>query len=109
MSNYRVISLFNSPDFKQAVVLDGNNYILRIQWNTRTEFWSMSIYDSNETLLRANIKLVQWYPLRAQYNNPDLPAGEFMLIDSSNEANLEIGRNDFGTGRNVELWYAGEG
>lgn len=103
----RIIPLFDSPDFKQGVILDGKNYVLRIQWNTRGEFWSMSIYDGNETLLRAGIKLVQWYPLREQYNNPELPPGEFVLVDTSKEASLEIGRHDFGSGRNVELWYTG--
>ncbi len=104
----RIIPLFDTPAFRQAVILDGRNYILRISWNTRGEFWSMSIYDGNETLLRAGIKLVQWYPLRAQYNDPALPPGEFLLIDTSKEANQEIGRHDFGTGRNVELWYIGQ-
>ncbi len=48
----RIIPLFDTPAFRQAVILDGRNYILRISWNTRGEFWSMSIYDGNETLLR---------------------------------------------------------
>jgi len=103
-----IVPLFDSPDFKQAVVLDGVNYVLRIQWNTAGGFWSMSVYDANETLIRAGIKLVQWYPLRLQYNDPRLPPGEFVLVDTSTEANLPIGRNDFGTGRNVELWYIEE-
>jgi hypothetical protein len=103
----RIIPLFDSPDFKQAVILDGVNYVLRIQWNTRCSFWTMSIFDGNETIVRAGIKLVPMYPLRAQYNDPRLPPGEFVLVDTSQSANQEIGRHDFGTGRNVELWYVG--
>ena len=107
MSNKRIIPLFNSPDFKQSIVLDGTAYVIRIQWNTVGEFWTMSIYDGNETLIRAGIKLVQWFPLLKQYNDAGLPPGDFVVVDTSKEANLEIGRNDFESGRKVQLWYVG--
>ena len=106
MATQRLISLYDSARFKQSVVLDGVSYILVVSWNTRGEFWTLDIYDSDENLLRANLKLVLWYPLKAQYNDVLLPPGEFVLMDASTSTyNQDPGRHDFGTGRNLELWY----
>jgi hypothetical protein len=66
----------------------------------------MNIYDTNDNLLRGNIQLVLWYPLKAQYNDVSLPPGEFVLMDSSTSTySQNPGRHDFGVGRKLELWY----
>lgn len=106
MSTQRIISLFDSARFKQTVAIDGVNYVLEIFWNTRGEFWTMNIRDVNENLLQANIRLVLFYPLTAQYNNASIPQGKFVLTDTgASTYSTDPGRHDFGVGRNLELWY----
>jgi hypothetical protein len=101
-----IIPLFDNANFSESVTLDDVNYGFSFQYNTRGDFWSMSIFDGNGNLILANIKLVVWFPLTLRYNNPALPTGTFILCDpSASTQNIEPGRHDFTSGRKLELLY----
>jgi hypothetical protein len=101
-----IIPLFENANFSEAVTLDNVNYILSFKWNTRGEFWTMDIYDGNGEIIAYGFKLVIWYPLTVQHNNVNLPAGTFVLVDPSAATQYdETGRNDFVSGRKLELLY----
>jgi hypothetical protein len=100
------IPLFENGNFSETVSLDGNNYGISLSWNARCGAWFLSIADGNGMMLRTGIRLNIAYPVKLQYNDVGLPAGDFLLIDK-NEATWkqEPGRNDFVAGRKLELWY----
>jgi hypothetical protein len=106
MSDPVVIPLFSDARFSQTVALDGSNYGLALAWNNRGQFWSLSISDGNGNLLKSGIRLNIAYPVKRQYNDAGLPSGDFFLMDPSDTTwTQETGRNDFASGRKLELWY----
>jgi hypothetical protein len=106
MANRVAIPMFDSSSFKISVTLDLKEYRLSFAWNSRGQYWSMSIADANGVMLRAGIRLVVSYPLNIQHTDPRLPQGLFMIIDSNEKtAMIEPGRNDFVAGRKLELIY----
>ena len=103
------IPLFDNGSFSETVSLDGNNYGISLSWNARAGAWFMSIADGNGNMLRTGIRLNVAYPVKLQYNDVGLPAGDFLLLDQKEETGLqEAGRHDFTSGRKLELWYLNE-
>lgn len=71
-----------SSTFTQRIELEGILYILKIQWNARSEAFMLSIYDKDNTLIIAGLKLVPDYLLNYQFSYIDaLPPGAFILYD----------------------------
>lgn len=100
------IPLFDNGSFSETVSLDGNNYGISLSWNARAGAWFMSIADGNGAMLRTGIRLNISYPLKMQYNDAALPQGDFLLVDKNEETwKQEAGRDDFVSGRKLELWY----
>lgn len=97
----------DSPSFTQSITLNGVEYILRFDWNTRGAFWSMSIYDNTETLILAGIRMVIGWPLLDSHTAiTNIPDGQFVVYDSNPLTHLqEPGRYDFVSGRNLELLF----
>lgn len=100
---FKIIPWRDSADFKQSVRLDDRIFILRARWNTQYEFWSLDIYDANESALLLGQKLVFNTDLLERYTNPLLPQGRLFLIDSGSESRRieRIGRNDIGVNANL--------
>ena len=63
------------------VVLSNNPYTLRILWNERFGYWSLSIYERDGAVIVENIKMVKDYPLVGQYKDTRLPVGDLYFID----------------------------
>ena len=109
MSTVAKIRMFDSSNFTERIVLDNNVFVLGFKWNTRSLYWSMDIYDSNNVLLLAGTKLTICYPVKAQHVSASLPSGDFVLIDpNENTQTQEPGRHDFTTGRKLELCYVSD-
>ena len=93
------------PSFTQEVVLDNIPFRLTFNWNTRGEYWTMSIEDRDEVKLASGIKLVMNFGLIRRYPGRGLPPGELIAIDPSQQLE-KAGRNDFLD--KVKLLYVSE-
>ena len=75
-----------SARWSEEVELDDTTYILYFYWNARDSAWYMDIYNSDDDLILAGIKLVLGYALLHQYAYlAGLPDGEFMVCDTNTD------------------------
>ena len=80
MTNIYVdLLLDDSPIYEYSVALEGNSYIIEMQYNERSQLYYMSIYDSDRIPLALSVGLVPGYPMMADYALPNL-TGFFLLI-----------------------------
>lgn len=84
------------PFQKQNVNLDGVEFNLALAYNQREERWYLSIYDDENVLLIAGLKLqANWGLLFRHRYNTKLPAGELMAVDTTPDGSpptlLELG------------------
>lgn len=79
LSSIAVLS--NTTDQLIDVVLSDNPYTLRILWNERFGYWSLSIFERDGPVIVENIKMVKDYPLIGQFKDTRLPVGELYLLD----------------------------
>ena len=82
------------PAFTQEIILDNVPYRFSFNWNTRGEFFTMSIADRDEVKLLSGIKLVMDFELIRRYPGRGQPPGELYVIDPSGQLE-RVGRNDF--------------
>jgi len=76
--------LANTTDQLIDVVLSGNPYTLRILWNERHGYYSLSVFERDGPAILENVKMVKDYPLIGRFKNPLLPPGELFFIDPKN-------------------------
>lgn len=62
------------------VELDGNPYSLRILWNERFGYFSLSILTADDEPILTNIKMVKNYPLIGRFKDPRLPFGDLYFV-----------------------------
>jgi len=89
-----VIPFAEFPAFTQEIILDNIPFRFTFNWNTRGEYWSMSIADRDLTPLISGLKVVIDFLLLSKFSGRNLPPGEIFAIDPSNQI-IRIGRNDF--------------
>lgn len=78
-----------------SVELDGNPYILRVLWNERFAYFTLSIMEANESPLLTNVKMVKNYPLIGRFKNELLPFGDLYFIQEKGSA-ARPGYSDLG-------------
>ena len=95
---------FTPPDQNDSltrIVLDGAEYLFRFSYNYVGNYWSMGIYQNEDTPIVANIKIVPQFPinwhLRQFVNLPNGVLGVVTKLD-------RIGRDDFVNG-NAQFVY----
>lgn len=89
-------------DQSVTVELDSNPYEIRVLWNERFEYFSLSVTSVTGEPILKNIKMVKNYPLTTRYKNTLLPFGSFYFVQEkgkSDKASFE----DLGT--NYGLYY----
>lgn len=84
-----------SASFEQIMNLDGENYLLRIFWNTRDESWYMDIFSPDKLPILCGLKLVVNYDFTGTYVQDNIPPGMFLLYDDTN-IGKECGRYELG-------------
>lgn len=89
-----IIPFEDLPSFTEEITLSGVTYILDFNWNSRGNFWSLSVYDRDQIPIVTGIRLIAYYELIKQYVDKGLPSGEMYVIDPS-ENMLEVEQNDF--------------
>ena len=81
--------------FRLTVDLDEIEFTFDFQFNDREGFWYFDVYDFEDTLLKAGIKIVVQIPMLLIYKEANLPPGDIMAIDLTN-ADKEAGLLDLG-------------
>lgn len=69
-----------------SVELDGNPYILRVLWNERFGYFSLSVNAADDTPILTNIKMVKNYPLIGRFKSDLLPAGGIYFVQEKGNA-----------------------
>ncbi len=97
-----IIPVFEYPAYSESVVLEGEPFRLSFIWNTRGEYWSMTISDKHGDVLLDGLKIVLGFELIEEYADGRLPPGALLAVDTT--GTLErIGRDDLGA--KVKLFY----
>jgi hypothetical protein len=94
-----------TPDeaaFKVRIALEGRDYVLSFDFNTRMNRWILGVYDAEENPIVVGIALNIDSSILRLYVDNSLPPGEMILFDTS-EKHIEGGRNDLG--KRCEILY----
>ena len=92
------------PSQTFPITLDGINYNLKLVWNSRGEFWTISISDANQNTIVSGIKMTLNYGVLQDYRAYSVPPGDLMFLDTSgDETKIEF--EDFGNNRPLNLVY----
>lgn len=87
-----------------TVVLDGTQFRLEYQWNSREEHWTLNLRDIDDNLLCAGLKLVPWLGLLRNHPQAVLPLGDLLLVDEEQSFGMSNSRpstTNFGTKYNL--------
>ena len=76
-------------DFRQQVALAGQAYILRTRWNSSFSYWTLDIFDIDNTPLIYGLKLTLGSELLLRYNNDVLPDGALLPVFSGTLERIE--------------------
>lgn len=88
MANIYVdLILDDAPLYEYSVALEGNSYIIEIQYNERSSLYYLYLYDSDRNPIVLGAGLVPNYPITIDYALPNL-SGFFLLIQKG-ELNSE--------------------
>lgn len=79
-----------------------NPYILRILWNERFGYFSLSIATADDAPIITNIKMVTDYPLIGRFKSDLSPIGDLYFVQEKGDA-LRPGYSDLGV--NFGLYY----
>jgi hypothetical protein len=70
------------PLYTQRTTLDGVEYVLRFDWNARTETWFLQLFDANYTALTGMIRVVIGLDLlRLHLTTEGVPPGQLIAAD----------------------------
>ncbi len=76
----QIIPFKNFASFDMELTLDSVPYIIKFNWNSRYEFWTISFYDREENVLVTGIKIVINYELISQLVDKGLPPGQLYAV-----------------------------
>ena len=92
------------PLYTQRVRLEGKDYVFKLDWSNREERFYLSIFDADNVLIKAGLKIVSNWFILEHHRTAALPPGElfaFDLTDLESPPPPELA--DFGT--RVRLFY----
>ena len=99
---YKIQLTPDTPDQVFSVALGANPYRVRVTWNERFGYWSLSIMEADETPIVMGLKMVENSLLLARVEDDRLPLGDLILARESGEP----GRPSFNDlGVSVGLYY----
>ena len=90
MTPYKIPLLSQTTDQFLNIELDLNPYILRVLWNERGQFFTLSIYTAEEVPILIGIKMVKNYSLIKRFKNTLLPPGDFYFIQENGKADRPL-------------------
>ena len=90
-----IIPFKDNPSFREEISISGIPYIFEFNWNSRGEYWTISVYNRDELPLLLGVKLVIFYELVSRFVDRGLPrGGEMYIIDPSGTWD-KIAQDDF--------------
>lgn len=92
---YRIPVTPDESSFKIRIGLDGRDYVLSFDFNTRMNRWIIGYYDAEENPIVVGVAMSIDSSILRLYVQEELPPGEMILFDTS-EKHIECGRNDLG-------------
>ena len=69
-----------TADQTLEIEIGGNPYIMRVMWNERFGYFSLSISTADDEPILTNIKMVKNYSLIGRFKNTLLPVGDFIFL-----------------------------
>lgn len=102
MAYLKIPTRSDLPAYEFSLQLEGVTYFFSFEWNERGQYWSMDILDQDQNHLVAGVRMSVNINLLGRFKDTRLPAGIFILLDSSGK-NLDPAVDNFGTV--VELFY----
>lgn len=78
--------LAETSDQLVYVELDGNPYILRVLWNERFGYFSLSVSEADQTPILVNVKMVKNFPLTRRFQDLRLPFGALFFVQETGNA-----------------------
>lgn len=94
----------DTTDQLVEVTLSGNAYRLRVLWNERFGYWSLSLSDVTGAPIITNIKMVTMFDLTSYYKDPRMPLGALYFAREKGP----VKRPDYkDLNRTHFLWYVG--
>lgn len=72
--------LADTADQKLSIELGGNPYLLRVLWNERFEYFSLSLNTLADEPIVTNAKMVKNYPLLGRFKDTRLPFGDLYFV-----------------------------
>ncbi len=94
-----------SEFYSQQTTLDGQLYTLQFKWNRREESWYLDILTDLEDPIQYGIKIVCDWPLGRLQQDPRMPPGLLMAVDTSG---LQVSPTIDDLGTRVLLVYVEE-
>lgn len=103
----KILPFKDFASFTEEITLESIPYIFIFNWNSRGEFWEMSIQDRENNFFIAGVKLVVNFEIISDYPDKGLPPGQLWVIDESG-SNTPIQYEDFYGDRPLKLVYLTE-
>lgn len=88
------ISFNDANDSVFSVPLDDVKYKIRMIWNKEGQFWSLHLWDANNNVIVANMRVVPNFPLLMNHHVKNTPRGELIVL--TNKASVT--RDSFADG-----------
>lgn len=82
--------------YRFGVVIEDNNYLVDVRWNSRDLAWYLDWYTIEEKIIALNIKVVLGMYLGRRAAAAPFTNGVLVAVDTSN-TDTEPGFDDFGT------------
>lgn len=92
--------------YRFVTVIDGDQYIFKVRWNTRDAAWYFDILEYDGTPVVSGVKVVLGTYLARRSNHPLLLQGVF-LARSTAQVHTDPGFDDLG--RSVFVYYFNRG
>lgn len=74
------IEFADGNDVVFSVPFDNVKYKIRMCWNHEGQFWAMHLWDNNENVILANVRVVPKFPLLMNHHRKNTPRGELAVI-----------------------------
>lgn len=80
MQLLKIPLLEQTTDQTLDVTINDNPYTLRVLWNERFGYFSLSVLDLDGSDILTNVKMISNWPLTERFKDQRLPAGSFYFI-----------------------------
>lgn len=97
------INFTDGNDVVFGVPLDDEKFKIRLCWNREGSFWALHLWNANDNVILANMRVVSNFPLLMNHHVDDAPRGELIVL-----TNKEITRDSFQDGSAILVYCTEE-